>query len=161
MNYKQQLSVVTGLFVPPDTTIRMDCPFCNGKNTLLVDTTENNLRWYCFHATCNAKGTRQGEKNMQYVEKVFFGNTEDIQIHSEYKIPDSFQSIYSNEKAMRWLSNNNCWESWSWGRADFKYDVKQDRVVFLVKNRVSHKIVGAVGRAVSYTHLTLPTKASV
>ena len=129
MNYKQQLSVVTGLFVPEDTTIRMDCPFCGGKNTLSVDTTENNLRWYCFHASCNAKGTRQGEKNMQYVEKVFFGNTKDIQIHSEFKIPDSFQSIYSNEKAMRWLSNNNCWESWSWGRADFKYDVKQDRVV--------------------------------
>ena len=53
----------------------MDCPFCSGKNTLSVDTTENNLRWYCFHATCNAKGTQQGEKNMQYVEKVFFGNT--------------------------------------------------------------------------------------
>ena len=50
---------------------------------------------------------------------------------------------------MRWLSNNNCWESWSWGRADFKYDVKQDRVVFLIKNRVSHKIVGAVGRALN------------
>ena len=50
---------------------------------------------------------------------------------------------------MRWLSNNNCWESWSWGRADFKYDVKQDRVVFLVKNRHSHKIVGAVGRALN------------
>ena len=149
MNYKQQLSVVTGLFVPPDTTIRMDCPFCSGKNTLSVDTTENNLRWYCFHATCNAKGTQQGEKNMQYVERVFHGN-KDLHIEDkEFQIPDSFQSIYSNEKAMRWLSNNNCWESWSWGRADFKYDVKQDRVVFLVKNRVSHKIVGAVGRALN------------
>ena len=50
---------------------------------------------------------------------------------------------------MRWLSNNNCWEAWSWGRADFKYDVKQDRVVFLIKNRISHKIVGAVGRALN------------
>ena len=103
MNYKQQLSVVTGLFVPPDTTIRMDCPFCSGKNTLSVDTTENNLRWYCFHATCNAKGTQQGEKNMQYVEKVFHGN-KDLHIEDrEFQIPDSFQSIYSNEKDMRWL----------------------------------------------------------
>ena len=50
---------------------------------------------------------------------------------------------------MRWLWNNNCWESWSWGRADFKYDVQQDRVVFLIKNRHSHKIVGAVGRALN------------
>ena len=44
---------------------------------------------------------------MQYVERVFHGNKE---LHIEdinFKIPDSFQSIYSNEKAMRWLSNNN------------------------------------------------------
>ena len=85
MNYKQQLSVVTGLFVPPDTTIRMDCPFCSGKNTLSVDTTENNLRWYCFHATCNAKGTQQGEKNMQYVEKVLKGNKELFVENDEFK----------------------------------------------------------------------------
>ena len=52
-------------------------------------------------------------------------------------------------KAMHWLNKNNCWESWSWGRADFKYDVRQDRVVFLVKNRLNHKVVGAVGRALN------------
>ena len=74
MNYKQQLSVVTGLFVPPDTTMRMDCPFCKNKNTLSVDTTENKLSWYCFHSSCKAKGKKEGEKNMQYVEKVFHGN---------------------------------------------------------------------------------------
>ncbi len=50
MNYKQQLEVVEGLFIPPDTQMRMDCPFCNNKNTLLVDTTTNNVSWYCFHA---------------------------------------------------------------------------------------------------------------
>ena len=149
MNYRQQLAVVEGLSLQSDIQIRMDCPFCNGRNTFSVDTTEGNLNWYCFHASCSAKGKKQGEKNMQYVERVFHGNQE---LHIEdvnFKIPDSFQSIYSNEKAMRWLSNNNCWESWSWGRADFKYDVKQDRVVFLVKNRISHKIVGAVGRALN------------
>ena len=54
-----------------------------------------------------------------------------------------------NDKAKKYIHKNNCWEAWSWGRADFKYDVKQDRVVFLVKNRISHKIVGAVGRALN------------
>ena len=107
MNYRQQLEVIKGLSIPPDTQTRMDCPFCNGRNTLSIDTTENKLGWYCFHASCNAKGKQEGEKNMQYVERVFHGNKslhiEDI----EFKIPDSFQSIYSNEKAMRWLSNNN------------------------------------------------------
>ena len=98
MNYKQQLAVVEGLFIPSDTQIRMDCPFCNGRNTFSVDTTEGNLNWYCFHASCSAKGKKQGEKNMQYVERVFHGNQE---LHIEdvnFKIPDSFQSIYSNEK---------------------------------------------------------------
>ena len=76
MNYKQQLAVVQGLFVPPDTNIRMDCPFCNNKNTLAVDTTENKISWYCFHASCKAKGKKEGEKNMHYVEKVFQGNKE-------------------------------------------------------------------------------------
>ena len=52
MNYKQQLAVVEGLGIPPDTQIRMDCPFCQNKNTLTVDTTSNNLGWYCFHASC-------------------------------------------------------------------------------------------------------------
>ena len=127
----------------------MDCPFCNGRNTLSIDTTENKIGWYCFHSTCNAKGKHQGEKNMHYVDRVFHGNQTLHIEDTEFKIPDSFQSIYSNEKAMRWLSTTNCWESWSWGRADFKYDVKQNRVVFLVKNRISHKIVGAVGRSLN------------
>ena len=108
MNYKQQLAVIEGLSLPSDTQTRMDCPFCNGKNTLSVDTTENKISWYCFHASCSAKGKKEGEKDMQYVQKVFSSkkilHTED----TEFIIPDSFQSIYSNDKAMHWLDKNNC-----------------------------------------------------
>ena len=127
----------------------MDCPFCSGRNTLSIDTSENKISWYCFHASCTARGRKLGEKDMHYVQKVLSGNKDLHLEDKEFVMPDSFQSIYSNEKAMRWLSSNNCWESWSWGRADFRYDVKQDRVVFLVKNRITHKIVGAVGRALN------------
>ena len=87
MNYKQQLAVVEGLSLQSDIQTRMDCPFCNGRNTFSVDTTEGNLNWYCFHASCSAKGKKQGEKNMQYVERVFHGNQE---LHIEdvnFKIP--------------------------------------------------------------------------
>ena len=149
MKFKQQLQVIQSLYLAKDLQTRMDCPFCNNKNTLSIDTTDNKIYWYCFHATCKARGKKQGVKDMQYVQKVFQGN-KDLHIEDkDFELPDSFQSIYSNNKAMHWLANNNCWESWSWGRADFKYDVKQDRVVFLVKNRITHKIVGAVGRALN------------
>ena len=89
---------------------------------------------------------------MQYVEKVLKGNKE-LYIENEkqeFKIPDSFKIVsYSNKNAQMYLHKNNCWEAWSWGRADIKYDVKQDRVVFLIKNRNSHKFVGAVGRGLN------------
>jgi|TARA_R100000406_G_scaffold37778_1_gene25108 hypothetical protein len=149
LNYKQQLAVVEGLFVPPDSQIRMDCPFCKNKNTLSVDTTENKLSWYCFHASCSAKGKKDGEKNMDYVVKVFTGSGSFCNQSNEFETPDSFQSIFSNKKAMNYLHKNNCWEAWAWHRAEIKYDVKQDRVVFLVRNRHSNKIVGAVGRGLN------------
>ena len=121
MNYKQQLEVVQGLFVPPDTAMRMDCPFCNGKNTLSIDTMHNNINWYCFHASCSAKGKYQGEKNMNYVNATFKQKEESSD--TEFIIPDSFKILDSNDKAKKYIHKNNCWEAWSWGRADIKYDV--------------------------------------
>ena len=148
MNYKQQLAVVEGLSIPSDTEMRMDCPFCSNKNTLTIDTTNNSIGWYCFHASCTAKGRKQGEKNMSYVNTTF--KQKDESLDTEFYIPDSFKSVHSNEKAMMYLHKNNCWEAWSWGRADIKYDVKQDRVVFLIRNEhKAHEHVGAIGRALS------------
>jgi len=149
LNYKQQLEVVKGLFVPPETELRMDCPFCLHKNVFMINTTDGGYQWYCFHASCKAKGKDKGVKNMKYVEKVLESSGKLYVENEDFKLPENFKSIYSNEKAMQWLSKNNCWEAWSWGRADFKYDVKQDRVVFLIKNRDSHKVVGAVGRGLN------------
>ena len=97
MNYRQQLEVIKGLSIPSETQTRMDCPFCNGRNTLSIDTTENKVGWYCFHASCKAKGKKEGEKNMHYVDRVFHGNKALHIEDTEFKIPDSFQSIYSNE----------------------------------------------------------------
>ena len=54
MNFKQQLAVVEGLNIPPDTQKRIDCPFCQNKNTFTVTTTTNSINWYCFHASCSA-----------------------------------------------------------------------------------------------------------
>ena len=147
MNYKQQLAVVQGLFIPPDTQIRLDCPFCKNKNTLSVDTQNNSINWYCFHSTCKAKGKYGGEKNMQYVSNTFKKIDKDIS--QEFILHDSFNIVSSNNNAQMYLHKNNCWEAWSWGRADIKYDVKQDRVVFLIRDRHTDKIVGAVGRGLN------------
>jgi len=147
MNYKQQLEVVQGLFVPPDTQVRMDCPFCHNKNTLSVDTMNDSTGWYCFHASCSAKGKKENEKGMSYVKKTFETNQEDI--GRDFVIPDSFKIVDSNEKAKQYMHKNNCAEAWAWHRASIKYDVKQNRIVFLIKNQFTNKYVGAIGRGLN------------
>jgi ribosomal protein L37AE/L43A len=150
LNYKQQLEVIKNLNLKQEYKERTDCPFCHNKNTMLIDTTENGIKWYCFHASCKAKGKHEGEKKMDYVIKTFDKQREEKgEQFGDFEIPESFKSVFSSERAMRYLHNNNCWEAWSWNRADIKYDVRQDRVVFLVKNEFSGKYAGAVGRALN------------
>jgi len=165
MNYSQQLAVVEGLFIPPETEMRMDCPFCHNRNTLIINTTNNALSWYCFHASCSAKGNKRKEKDMQYVARTF-KQTQDTTV-KHFTVPDSFKSVYSSEKAKQYLHKNNCWEAVAWGRADIKYDVKQDRVVFMIKDPKDNKYVGAIGRGLNaqvypkwymYTDKSIPFK---
>ena len=93
LNYKQQLEVIKGLSLDKDTQRRMDCPFCSGRNTLSIDTSENKISWYCFHASCTARGRKQGEKDMHYVQKVLSGN-KDLHLEDrEFVMPDSFYYI--------------------------------------------------------------------
>lgn len=150
MNIAQQREVILGLSVPEETKQRMDCPFCHNKNTLLVDTTEDKISWYCFHASCSAKGRHQGEKTIKYVNKTF-NKQEETGEPKKFLVPDSFKSPYSNERAMKYLRDNNCWDSWSMNRADIKYDITKERVVFMIKNNYSNEYVGAVGRALDKT----------
>jgi DNA primase len=165
MNYKQQLEVVNGLFIPPETELRIDCPFCNNKNTFLINTQNSSISWHCFHASCSAKGNKRKEKNMDYVKKVF--SQPKVSELEKFILPDSFKSVHSNEKALMYLHKNNCWEACMWGRADIKYDVKQDRVVFLIKNPKDGSYFGAVGRGLNskvypkwymYTDKNIPFK---
>jgi DNA primase len=83
---------------------------------------------------------------MDYVTKTFTKKEDDTEL-SVFTIPESFKSPFSHEKAMRYLQNNNCWDSFMMNRADIRYDVAQDRVVFVVKNKYSNEYAGAVGRA--------------
>lgn len=145
MNYQQQLEVVQNLLIQYDSEIRIDCPFCSHKNTFVVKNDDGTLYWYCFHASCSAKGKQENKLSMQKVYKTF--NTEEVKESDKFILPDSFKSIHSNTKALDYLHKNNCWEAMSWGRAEFRYDVRQDRVVFLIKDYDNTR--GAIGRGLN------------
>jgi len=67
MNFSQQLSLIKTLVPSGEVDTRMDCPFCSGTNTLTIKRENADLLWYCFHASCSAKGNHEGEMTMEQV----------------------------------------------------------------------------------------------
>ena len=69
MNFNNQLQIIEGIIQGDDVDTRVDCPFCNHTNTLTIKKSEGKVMWYCFHASCNAKGNIKKEMSMKDVEK--------------------------------------------------------------------------------------------
>ena len=42
--------------IPIGTSIRLDCPLCNGTKTLSVTSFTDCVKYYCFHAECTKGG---------------------------------------------------------------------------------------------------------
>ena len=56
--YREQLEVLDTL-VLTRPSMRMDCPFCGGRNTFSLRRDFDKQFWKCFRASCGAKGTRR------------------------------------------------------------------------------------------------------
>ena len=138
-----QLAIVEGLGITPDSRQRFDCPFCLNKNTFHASLNRGTLLWNCFHSSCNAKGKKEKEKTVEDVQQVLHRGT----LEKNFEIPNSFKSAWSTEKTIRYLNENNCIEAVKSGMAEVRYDVRQNRIVFLVKEK--DKIVSAVGRGLN------------
>ena len=67
MNYNQQLTVIKTLIPQGEVDTRIDCPFCHHSQTLVIKREQSELKWYCFHASCSAKGKHESEVSMQQV----------------------------------------------------------------------------------------------
>ena len=148
MNFNQQLSLIKTLVPSGEVDTRMDCPFCSGTNTLTIKRENADLLWYCFHASCSAKGKHEGEMSMQQVidtvvKQKEYGNQKEY----VFTQPKSFVSIFSTDKCTDYLKKNHCIESYIKGKAEMKYDVKQHRAVFIIKEK--EKVKGAIGRGLN------------
>ena len=146
MNYNQQLTVIKTLIPQGEVDTRIDCPFCHHSQTLVIKREQSELKWYCFHASCSAKGKHESEMSMQQVYETVVTKNKENKV-KEFTMPSSFMSILSEPKCYDYLKNNNCFKAKQKAKASFMYDVKQHRIVFLIKNK--EKILGAVGRALT------------
>ena len=106
MNYSQQLLIIKNLIPNTDIDTRMDCPFCHNTNTLTIKKNNADLMWYCFHASCSAKGKHQAEVTMQQVYETVV--TKRKEKEKPFVLPSSFISIHSEPKCVEYLKKNNC-----------------------------------------------------
>jgi len=145
MNYTQQLSIIKTLIPNTDVDMRIDCPFCHNTNTLTVKKHNSHLMWYCFHASCSSKGKHEGEMTMQQVIETVV--TKEKEKPRDFVLPESFVSIFSTDKCTDYLKKNHSIQAYIDGKADMRYDARQHRAVFLIKEK--EKIKGAIGRGLN------------
>ena len=72
MNYADQIEVIKDLSVDEGQSMRMDCPFCMRNNTFSISKEDSKVLWYCFSASCDAKGAYYTEKTMHDIQHFIY-----------------------------------------------------------------------------------------
>ena len=150
MNFKEQREKVLDLNVQEGQSIRMDCPFCFHNNTFSITKENAKLMWYCFSASCDAKGTMSTDKTMEDVYHFIYSSQ--VNTDGDFTIPKNFISPHSSDRCLRYLMNNNAFDAFNTNKADVRFDPARDRVVFMVHDD-DDKIIGGVGRSLNYNVL--------
>jgi DNA primase len=142
-----QINIVEAMGIPPGGNFRGDCPFCLHKNSFSVSRQDGRLKWYCFFASCTAKGDVVYEPSAQEIfmqARSGYRHSSGIRV-SGYKIPSAFVNIRESNKCMDFIHMNNSYDAYKLDLCDILYDKSLDRCVFMIKDGIHIK--GAVGRA--------------
>ena len=150
MTRKWLNSYVEELTLQPLGSLRLDCPVCQKKNTFSVRDTGYERMYNCFYANCDARGrtgkrltTSNAKSVIQPLKPTLQPKPKDV----PFEIPDTFVPLTRNQKALDYVRSVNSYQAYLDNRAEIMYDIRQDRVVFLVKE--NKKIVDAVGKSLT------------
>lgn len=142
MEYKYQLEKIKSLNVGKGQHYRGDCIFCLNRNTLSVRNENGKLTWNCFHSSCDSKGMSDSLITVDDLQNFMDNKNKSHHDYSvTYTIPKEFVTVYGNNKARQYIDKFGLADT----EARLMYDVKQDRLVFLIEN--DGQVVGAIGRA--------------
>ena len=150
MTRKWLNSYVEELTLQPFGSLRLDCPVCQKKNTFSVRDNGYERMYNCFYASCDTKGrtgkrltTSNATSVLQPTKPTSKPKPKDV----PFEIPDTFVPLTRNQKALDYVRSVNSYRAYLDNVVDIMYDIRQDRVVFLVKE--DKKIVDAVGKSLT------------
>ena len=129
--------------------VRADCPDCGSSNTFsamyLPDTMV--VIYNCFDANCEVKGSKKVGLQKSTLKNGLFTKPQDCPMAIQDEISlSNFSSLQDNLKAIEYLQKVQCYDLYEQEHIDVRYDLKQDRVVFAVKELEGNRNINAVGR---------------
>jgi hypothetical protein len=129
-------------------TYRGNCPVCGGTNTFTVSNEMGNLLYNCYKAGCNVSGSRHVNMDVFTIKALLSSG-----MYSDYASESYTEALQQTFDMPPYLTYakpnvdivNSFYEKWSVDPDDTYFDVRQDRIVFVVRH--GDRIVDAVGRA--------------
>ena len=131
------LYYVQDLDIPNESTIRRDCPICQGTKTFTASNRDGFLVWNCYKAGCRVHGGTQTHMTAEDIRTRLSGkqsHSPELFVKPEYVVP--IRS--ANTEVQQWIYQ------WDLG-VELMWDVKEDRIVFPIYE--GNAMVDATGRA--------------
>ena len=132
---------ITQLNVSLDDTVRMDCPICKGTNTFTVTNNMGFLLYNCYKASCYVSGKQRTRISAQDIQDKLHKKEAESVTYQVTELPEYVVSYKDRTNVINWCAK---WDI-NPEKVDIHYDVKEDRVVFPIKN--NGRIIDGVGRA--------------
>ena len=129
--------------------VRTDCPDCGSNNTFSAMYLPASMVviYNCFDASCEIKGSKRIGLQKHQINNGLFKKPTDFvaAVQEEFSAANFIELAYSKQ-GLEYLEKVQCLDLHQQNHIDVKYDLKQDRVVFLVNDLRGGRIVNAVGR---------------
>ena len=135
--------IIDNLELSEGESVRQNCPECGGRNTFTATRKQGNIIWNCYKASCDCSGTMRKNYSMDtIVSKMRQKQVKKKVAYPSFQIPDHFLDVLytEHEEYLRSIHASN---------AETMLDIKENRVVFLIRDPETYELVGAIGRAMN------------
>ena len=131
-----------------NTSNRINCPECGGRNTFTITKEYGKLLWNCYKAFCRVRGAKDVVRTKDDIRSLVSSQN----YHSIYHLSEHFVPVHNHSQSMAYLTRNNCIHALEDRLVKIMYDPKQNRTVFIVQD--DSQVYDAIGR--SFSNKALP-----
>jgi len=142
MDKENVFEFVKALSIPNEETYRGDCPVCNRRNTFNVSNVSGRLLYNCYHADCQIKGSTKTGRQISLSAEPTKRKGIDLSVYDKQWV-----GVGRSNRVVDYLHSVQAHYAYENRYADIRYDVREDRCVFLVYK--DKTLVDAVGRSLT------------